>query len=166
MLTFNEQLSRCAILNRKKYLKRLIGPLNGNIFNAEDILQESYCKALEFQVTFDENKGTFENWLSRIIYNTLYDFLRDKIENKEEDISKYEQVVEIDYLTLIDNRLLVNRLIKLHPDPLSRKFLTLYFLKGYSIKDIMFKLKINENKCRKIIFRFKKYLLKKYSIGV
>lgn len=114
MLTFNEQLSRCAILNRKKYLKRLIGPLNGNIFNAEDILQESYCKALEFQVTFDESKGTFENWLSRIIYNTLYDFLRDKIENKEEDISNYEQIVEIDYLTLIDNRLLVNRLIKLH----------------------------------------------------
>ena len=164
---FNERLSQCFKTDYKRNISRIYHSVS-RWDNAlpEDVLQDAFCKAVIFKASFDPEKGSFENWFSRILYNTICDAMRAKHQQKEEDLGQYEQHFDINYITVLENRDLVKKLIKLDPDERSRKFLTLLFIKGYSVKDIQSKLGLTENVIWKIVARFKKFLKEKHNIGI
>jgi RNA polymerase sigma factor (sigma-70 family) len=56
---------------QKKF--HLLAGKAGSRYNAEDVVQEAYCRALKYWKHFDPKKGTITKWINRIVNNALMD---------------------------------------------------------------------------------------------
>lgn len=139
--------------NRMKLLKILTFRA-GTVEAAEDIIQESYLRALKY-ISSCRN-GEFDKWITRIITNTLKDYKRQEsgksyIENDDEqeivDCPAINERIADEVKKLIENKLDIHR-----------EILELHFLQGYSAIDIS---RITDNSyanSHKVIQRFRNEL--------
>lgn len=63
--------------NFSSLVKRVRYRTNGNDHDAEDIVQEAYCRALKYQHSFEMGMN-FGHWLSRIVANSFKDWKREQ----------------------------------------------------------------------------------------
>ncbi len=104
----------------------------GNHDEADDIAQESFIKAyLSSEKIQDQEK--FCAWLHKIAYNTFLDHIKTtkkivSLENAEKNLSSYAADNSFDYQELY---LALDSL-----SPKERSSILLYYLKGYTIKEI------------------------------
>jgi RNA polymerase sigma factor (sigma-70 family) len=75
-------------------LKITISRYCRNVFDAEDALQNTYIIIFEKIKLFDENKGNFNSWASRILINEYFQKLR-RNKNKNYDL---DEVKDEDYI--------------------------------------------------------------------
>jgi len=135
----------------KKYTK--------DINKAMDYCQNGFMKVYKNLHKFD-GSGSLEGWVRRVISNNIKDEIRkNKIElyNGEYDISRIEVPVE-DY-----EEPNIDEIIKVIPmlPPSYRKTFELYYLKGYSHKDIAKMLGVSQSTSKTNLMKGRN-LIKKY----
>lgn len=124
--------------------------------DGEDVVQEAFTRALHYLPQFNPDKGNFEQWIRRILQNTIRDFLKEKrlkgLSNSEPD--------EMGEFISLDDKLLCNELghkIAKRKQP-ARDILKLYYFLGYQPAEIAKALGITVFAVNVAVARFKRSL--------
>lgn len=147
----------------RKFYRALFGialRYSKNTAEAEDILQDSFIKIFH-SISSYNGKGSFEGWMKRIVQNTAINNYRSKIkfdlyvdasnlENKltDDDFnSVFEAFDEKDTIALLNSMPAGYRLA-----------INLYFVDGYSHKEIAEMLNVTVGTSKSQLFKAKNYL--------
>ena len=147
----------------KKYYRILFGialRYAGNRTEAEDILQDSFIKIFHSVNSF-KGKGSFEGWMKRIVQNTAINNYRSNL--------KFELHIEVSDIEnkMVDNSFSLifevfdekNTIALLNTLPQGyRLVLNLYFIDGYTHKEIAEMLNISIGTSKSQLFKAKNYL--------
>lgn len=157
----NKLLEQFYIDNREILLKRLYHRA-GSAHNAEDILQESFLRALRYQGSFSPNTQELGAWFNTIMNNALKSFKRDErsmgtyVEIDEEVCGGYEMSqTSGDMIKRIESEV----------DMFSgenQQALYLYFLKGFKPREVRDVLNMPYKSLEKLFSRFKNDMRYKY----
>lgn len=136
--------------NHKRLIK-MISNLVGNSHNAEDVVQNTYVKALEYWKSFEPNSN-LDAWIRRIFTNCI----KDKINDERHHGMKDDSLDEVVYPKIVDKKLLEKLYIFIEEqsEPV-KKILKLHFFEEYSSKDISIVVPEGYDNIRKIIQRFR-----------
>ncbi len=147
--------------NFKTLVKR-ISYRSKTVWNAEDIVQEAYLRALKYSGSYLEG-STFNNWFSRILSNTLKDFMR-----AERDYAGMDEVEEEDELVEDDslpNNIRLSLRKAIHDLPQDEKeIIELNLVYGYDLRQIVQIVDVKYSRVHQVIQKFKKELKEKYNL--
>jgi RNA polymerase sigma factor (sigma-70 family) len=160
MIDVANRLKRSFEENYNRWYKRAIRITHSHEMS-EDAIQEACSRALRWSGSYNKEKP-FDDWMSAILNNAIYAIVNEerrggvKIEFKEDFITSHKmdewsqdivEKVKSDIKTLEDQK---------------REVATLYFLHGYTPRDICQIVGMTNNAVRQFIKRFKKVLGEKY----
>ena len=135
-------------------LKNIVCRYCRNIADAEDILQSSYLIIFEKISSFDESKGQFNSWSSRILINEYFQLIRKNKKIQQFGLELTEHPLEIDFnwhkFTLEEVRKTIDQMRESHAI-----ILNLYFFEEYSFQEISSLLKIKQSSVRGNLTRAK-----------
>jgi RNA polymerase sigma factor (sigma-70 family) len=147
----------------KKYYRVLFGialRYAGNRTEAEDILQDSFIKIFN-SVDSYKGRGSFEGWMKRIVQNTAINNYRSNLKFELHiEVSDIEnRMVDDSFNSLFETFDEKNLLALLNTLPQGyRLVLNLYFIDGYSHKEIAEMLNISIGTSKSQLFKAKNYL--------
>lgn len=146
--------------NQQRHVKTISTILKFNKDLAEDIVQQAYMKALQHEDSYDSNKGTYNAWFNKILFNVLKTYQKDfgNTVSLNEDMVINDESLE--YLILLD-REIQNLKNKNHT-----KVLDLFYRNGYTINEIISLTGLTKTNITTICNRFKSLLVEKYKIRV
>lgn len=116
-------------------VKKLVNRAGGRE-NAEDVVMESFARALQYFKSYDPNRKEFGAWFNTILNNTLRDFKRVE-RNYGMNLEADESILEA-YNLDSDAKETVSEIkkrIRRKPQH-TREILKLYYLHQYTPKDI------------------------------
>ena len=147
--------------NRELLLKRLYHRA-GSVHNAEDILQESFLRALRYQASFNPKTQELGAWFNTIMNNALKSFKRD-----ERSMGTYVELDEeaIDGSEMSQTSGDMMKRIKSEVEQFSgdnKQALSLYFLKGFKPREVRDVLNMPYKSLEKLFSRFKNDMRYKY----
>ena len=126
---------------------------------AEDIIQESYLRAIKYQGSC--KPGEFPKWISKILYNTLRDYKREEAGRSavefEEDDSEGTQCYSYSDQVMRE----IYKLIEAKPE-VQREVLEMHLKHGYSAIDISRITPYSYANCHKILQRFREEMKTMY----
>lgn len=143
------------------YVRLMNKILKGDYETAEDIVQESFEKAFRNSNQFDPNKGRIRTWFNKIMYTTLVDYQRRNkdIETKPPDnVSNYEVVYDLPISMRDGIDKLIDEEISKVRNKKHRKVLHLFFIKGYTSKEISVHMSISQSNVTTIVTRFRQFV--------
>lgn len=137
--------------NKKNLINRIRGKA-GNVIDAEDVVQETFARALKHIDNYD-NRRSFEGWILGILYNALSDFRREErmhgMPGMEEPLFDLEEAHEAKDMAYQA----INK-----AEGITKDILVLCFVKGYTPKDIADILSTSPYVVRHTLSRFTKKL--------
>lgn len=145
--------------NRDKLVKRARFRLGNDDFWAEDVVQETYERAIRYKASCDANN--FDQWLNTILNNCIKDYRN--IENGY--MPEYEGDEETDSFSCPHYTDQVMKEIKELIDTkaqVQQEILNLYFKYEYSPADIARLTDHSYANCHKIVYRFRQELRELY----
>lgn len=135
----------------------------GSTQDAEDIVQEAYCRALTYIHAFNPNEFEFNRWFSRLFSNVWKDAISDKyMRGKPEEIDEKDYVCykfESNAPQLME--LVCDAILQVE-NPDHREVLTLYLLYGYKLREVAEIVDMRSGTVNQILFRFKEDLKETY----
>ena len=149
-----KEFIECVERSQKSLRRFLVSVCSGDVELAEDIAQEAYIKAYmgvqEFQ---DPNK--FNSWIIKIGYNTFLNHIRNKRMNIPiEDVKEFEADDQADEEFHYENLYQALNGLKAR----ERSVIVLFYLEGYSSKEIADTLEISDEAVRQSLSRGRKRL--------
>jgi RNA polymerase sigma factor (sigma-70 family) len=149
----------------REHSKKLVQVLSnraGGIHNAEDVVQESYCRALKYRRSFDPNTQEFGAWFNSIMNNALRCAKRDERRlgmsvEYTEDMDETVDLLEWEE-DLVES---IKRDVATKNETI-RQVLHLYLFCQYKPREISQVLDISKAYVRTIAKDFKKELRAKY----
>jgi len=153
-MKFKEQLEQHYRDNYESSVK-YVSRLAGGIENAEDIVQESYTRALQYQEGFHAFAGDLESWMKRIMMNCTKAFKND--ERRQGAVNHKEEAEESYELDLDERR---EALTFLHKEINKRsgktgEVLKLYYLLDFKYIDIGRVVNLSPSAVGSLLSRFK-----------
>lgn len=150
----NQIITEFYIKNSRELHKRVANRAGG-AYNAEDVVQEAFARAIKYWDSFDPNRHQLGAWFGTILNNALKDFKREElmygmcIEFNEE----LDEGVRMD---TTDKQMLkkIEQLIHSKRDS-TRDLLDMYYLKGYKTRDIVQALDVDNRTVSIAVWRFK-----------
>ena len=143
-----------------KLVKRISYRAGGPV-NAEDVVMESFARALQYSDSYDPRRYEIGAWFNTILNNALRDFKREDrhsgaVNRKEEygdelDVSMFKREMIHTLQDEMDAR---------NED--QAELLRLYFVLGYSAREVSQVTAYNERSVRQIAYVFKKEMGEKY----
>lgn len=123
--------------NHDRHLKTINKILYSSRETAEDIVQEAYLKAYKYMDTYDPERSEFNTWFNKILFNTLRDYQRD-FKNAPEmvDLDVNMCIDDNKYDFNLDTHKSLEESIDRIKNKRHRKFLILYYILGYSAREI------------------------------
>lgn len=135
--------------------------------DAADILQNALIKILTKLDLFDERKGSFKSWSSRIVVNENLMFLRTKMKSFEMDDLDDELYVADQNETPLQHLSAKELLDMIKQLPVGYKTVfNLYVIEGYSHKEIAVMLGISIGTSKSQLYKARKYLQEKLEIAI
>lgn len=140
----------------KRYTRR-----SGGVQNAEDIVQEAFARCLTYLPAYD-GKSPFENWFSRILQNCFKEYMNVE---RNYGMNTTKEDVDVPCPISLENKRLVHDVKKYIEEKVAedeREILNLYYIRGYSLKDVK---KITDEKYRRVnyvVYKFKEVLDKAF----
>lgn len=136
----------------------------GGIENAEDVIQESFYRALRYQDSFNPNIRSFETWFNAIAKRALYDMKR---ENLRQGMTMLMEEALVEETTDLDGYVQkmageIEALIQAKRNSEHRSILYLYFIREYKPSDIVTVVDTSNKTIRQIVWRFKQEVKEKY----
>lgn len=125
---------------------------------AEDVVQEAFTRAITFIHSYDETCGPFSSWFNTILYNTLFDLRRQSRPGPHTEV---EELCVADVInSTTDNSELISKHIvqeiELVSNEKHKRVLTLFFVYGYSSKEISLMMeKTSQTMVTTTVMRFK-----------
>jgi len=144
---------------RHKYVKRMSWRA-GDVFAAEDVVQEAYARAMKYYGSFTGDIEDFGRWYNTIANNCLREF-----KNAEKGYSPVEaEPEEESYDCIGQHKHRMRDLFRLieTKTPAHVEVLTLYFKQEYNAKSISEITQYSYAMCHQIIFRFRNELREIY----
>lgn len=148
--------------NRKRHLKSISKIIYNDYDTVEDIVQESYLRAITYWHTYDPEKSSVNTWFNSILYNTLRDFQRQFKRNPEttEDPDTWMSIPAITDRG-INLELEIDR-YKCNDQ--SRLVLKMYYLLGWRSAEISSIEQVSVTNVTTICSRFKKHIERRYDV--
>ena len=140
--------NRCTLVKRVKYRT------NGNEADAEDVVQEAYCRALKYKDSFEMGMN-FGHWFSRIVANAYKDWKREQYNHSLNEEFDENEVEPTEDSSVQDN--LINRIsqeIELLEDVEHKSILRLHFVYGFKLRELA---QISPLKYREIVYIITKF---------
>lgn len=145
---------KCMEISQGSLRRFLVSLCSGDVTLAEDLAQEAFIKAF-MAIDKIETTGNFKAWIIRIAYNTFLNYTRrEHTYLPLEEINCYESLQNADESFRYDD--LYDALSSLSIR--DRTALTLFYLEGYSTKEISGILDLKEDAVRKTLSRGRKRL--------
>jgi len=143
----------------------------GNIQLAEDIVQESYIKAIKYESSYDPTMSKINTWFNKIMFNTLRNHTKgvrlDSLDCDTEGVPLSETLPEeLSYTKIQENLNLIRHEISMMRSAKSRDMLRLYYIKGYHTGEIAESMSIKQSSVTSCCHRFRVKLNDKYGISV
>lgn len=138
---------------------------------AQDIVQQSYVKALKYQSSYDPSRSKISTWFNMIMFNTLRNYKKGDMTAQTMDVDDGGNLVEqlpetISFERIQENFDLISGEINLVKADSSRQILRLFYLTGYQSDEICGALDISQSKVTSCCSRFKLKLLDKYGLEI
>ena len=146
-----EQLESHYRANYDRFVARLRRNLN-NKYNAEDVVQEAYCRAFKYWSTYDPDKE-FDVWFKTVLNNSIKDFFKKEImHGMSLDVIADDQapVRMMKRLELKEAFALIEK-----QEERIRRILVLVLIEGYTSYEVEQVVPESANSIRKIIQRFR-----------
>lgn len=141
--------------NRNTIIKKLTFKA-GSVQDAEDVVQEAYCRALKYIHAYNPNEFEFSRWFSRLFQNVWRDVLADKYQRgKPEEIDEKDFICykfESNAPQLME---LVYDAIFATENPDHREILTLYLIYGYKLREVADIMGWRSGSVNQVLYRFK-----------
>lgn len=156
----NEVIQQHYVDNYRRLMKRMTFRA-GTEWDAEDVIQESYARALKYFKSFDGKKYNLNQWFMTILNNTLRDHKNSEkgfaaTTFEEEEMSGTPCTYFPDRIgDEISELIATKSLIQI-------EVLNLYFKQGYSAKDISCITDYSYSTTHQIIQRFRNELKELY----
>lgn len=147
--------------NYQSYVKRICNRVGG-IHNAEDVVQESFTRALQYADSYDSSRS-IERWFSTILQNAQRDFLREQRllgmslthDEPDEELS-YDKIDDTNLVARIEAE------IDSYEEP-HRGILHFLFVKGYKPLEVTHIVPNTNNRAIAMLAsRFRKLMFEKY----
>lgn len=125
---------------------------------AISLINEGFLKIFTKLPSFNPDKGSFENWIKKIMTNTCIDFSRS---NKSDRIVPIEETTESDEnLQLRQHNFIEDEVLFLirKLSPVTRQVFSLHVFKGYSHKEIAHLMNMAESTSRWHVLEARKNL--------
>ena len=134
----------------------------GGLFNAEDVIQEAFYRALKYIDTFNPDNSDMSTWFSKIARRAQYDFMRQETMQGlvREEQPKEEPIVDLPALG-ISTTIEVEKRIGEYKEN-HQHILRLSYLKGYRPREIVEIVDDNLANVYKVLSRFKADMLEAY----
>lgn len=166
----NKLIERCKANDHKafeviykKYYRVLLGiamRYTANLHEAEDVLQDAFIKIFHSIGSYNSS-GSFEGWIKRIVQNTAINSYRRNLKyDLYIDVSDQEDKLEDDSFISVFDAFETKEVIGLlngMPEGY-RLAINLYFIDGYSHKEIAEMLGVTEGTSKSQLFKAKNHL--------
>lgn len=158
----NEVLEQLYINKYKDFMlisSRLIG---GDMYGAEDVVQEAFARAYKYKNSFDPKYGTVTKWFNSILFHCANNFRKDeKYGGMSTEIKDGDLVVEDDFGH--DKKMVEEINLELSGlKGANRQICFLYFVKQYKPREITQVTGIAGNSVRTAVKRFSQHIRSKY----
>lgn len=153
-----EAVEKHYVENRKRLVSRLSFRA-GSEAVGEEIVQESYYRALKYLNSFDGSN--FDKWFSMILTNTLREYMAiEKGYSSDENLEIDEDFIECQgYVKMFSNE--IYSLIDKKKEE-QKEILLMFFKQGYSSVDISRITRYSYSQCHQTIQRFRNELRERY----
>lgn len=151
----NDELINKLFKDNMKIIYKYLLKIGCSHHDAEDIIQDTMCKTIEYIDVIDANK--ISSWLFKVALNKYYDLCRKKSKHPSVNIDDKNFITSIfsEFSTQcneqIDIESILNRLNSTY-----RNLLILKYDIGLSYKDMSKILDMNEDKIRTYLYRARK----------
>ena len=161
----------------KKYSNELINyvtfKLNGNAFDAQDIVSEVFVKVNQNIYLFDSSKSSLKTWLYNITKNCMLDYIRTKKASKRNSeqttyISDYQKDNGEDWINVsnpetsneLENKELATAINKAMQTlkPSEQEIVKLVLMQGYKYQEVSDMLNLSLSNVKVIVLRAKEKL--------
>lgn len=147
--------------NYKRHVKTISRILRWNKDLAEDVVQEAYTKAFQYEDTYDPARGSFNTWFNRILFNTLRDTQNSFVHTVALHEGMEGDDKSVEYLLFIDGELRYVRNKK------HKRVLELFYISGYSSSEIARLVNgVSQTNVTTICNRFKDSIREKYGVSL
>lgn len=137
----------------------------GSREDAEDIVQEAYCRALKYIHAFNPNEFEFERWFSRLFSNVWKDAISAKYQRgyPQELDETHEQFICNNFKSSAPQlmEIIYDEILATDNED-HREVLTLYLIYGYKLNEVSEITDMRSGTVNQILFRFKDGLKKTY----
>lgn len=148
--------------DRKKFVNIMSRILRGDYAGGEDIVQEAFTRAWQFQHSFDPKKGTLRVWFNKILFNALRDWQNQKRGQPTftgEDFSAADVLPVHSFSRSPEFSKLIRQRIATHKNQKHRSVLELFFILGYTSTEIsQIEEKVSVSNVTTIVSRFRDQL--------
>lgn len=151
---------------RRRYVNLISSLLRGDRATAEDVVQEAFCRAVQYQNSFDPERGKIEAWFNRILFNSLRDVQRQAWGRPSDEPSEYcaeDLLIEVGRASPIEVMGLVEKSINDIKNEEHKRILTLFFSGGYTSTEIsQIEEKTSPTNVTTIVARFRDQLMENF----
>ena len=146
---------------------RMVYRRAGGAYNADDVIQEAFTRALQYEDSFNgETMEDLNKWFDCILRRSLYDFKRSEIKQgiTQEELKEEDPDADIVNADGIDSRTAeeLTEIIVGFPRP-KRDVLFLYFIRGYKSGEAAQVLDLTAKQVRNYVHQFKLNMREMYA---
>jgi RNA polymerase sigma factor (sigma-70 family) len=158
----NETIAEHYVKNFDSLVKKL-SYRAGTQWDAEDAIHDAYERALKYFPSFNPDKGPFALWFSRLLSNALKDHYNANLGRTGSNLEFDEELAEGTPCEHYPRKMKeeIERRIDGRRPHIS-EILQLYFVNGYSARDISRMVESSHVAVNQTIFRFREELRKDY----
>lgn len=136
-----------------KHLRSLTRILK-NKASAEDVLQDSFVKALRYYPTFDNTRWEIKKWFNFIVFSCMRDMMRKEKREKDKAINFHDLTKDMED---VDNLLAFSKLLT-NLSSLDSDIVRMCFYTGYKGVDVAKIKNVSESYVKKVCSSFRKLL--------
>lgn len=134
----------------------------GSVETAEDVIQEAFALALQYQSSYRPEYSNFKAWFDRICLNAFRKRMReDRLLGMSEELD--EELIEQDELRLFEMQITDDLKKEMAKKPAHMaEILDLYFIKQYHPRDIQMVTEANYKTIQQTVLRFQQDMKERY----
>jgi RNA polymerase sigma factor (sigma-70 family) len=160
-------LSSFFLKNQGRHLKMIGKVLYKDPSTVEDVVQEAYLRAHKYRGSYDSERSGINTWFNSILYNTLRDFQKSYRSQPGFSEDTEEQADVIEFNKISEHLNLIEKELSKVKKPKRQQVLYLYYILGYSSKEISEIVSdMTVTNVTTICNRFKNDLKQRYNIEV
>lgn len=152
-----KQIEQLYTETKNGHIKLMSRILGGDMSTAEDVVQEAFCRALQYWPSYDPKRGPLKPWFNRIMFNALRDIQQEYNNRPKEDCEgiSLEDVLSSNSLpeTVVES-------IESVENDSHQRVLYLFYVLGYNSREIsQIEEKMSQTNVTTIVNRFKEGFL-------